>query len=210
MRLHNPSGLGVLGLLAFALCKAALAAPLAGNELLAALQRGGYVFVVRHASSPATPPDAAQADPENVRHERQLDEVGQRSARSMGEAFRRLRIPVGEVLSSPTYRALEMARLARLGSVQALTELGDAGKSMSSDASGARGRWLRSTTAESPRPGTDTVIITHSPNIAEAFPREGKDVADGETLIFHPDGHGGASFVARIKIEAWSSLAKGQ
>jgi len=31
----------------------------------------------------------------------------------MGDTFRRLRIPVGQVLSSPTYRALETARLAQ-------------------------------------------------------------------------------------------------
>ena len=37
------------------------------------LRHGGYVLVMRHASSPANPPDKSAADPENVALERQLD-----------------------------------------------------------------------------------------------------------------------------------------
>lgn len=172
-----------------------------------ALQRGGYVILMRHASSPVTPPDAAHAELGNVKNERQLDEKGRASARSMGAVFRRLRIPVGRVLSSPTYRALETERLARFGPVQTFSELGDAGKSMSADATGARGRWLRSQVAQSPKAGTDTIIITHAPNIAEAFPLDVKDLGDGAALIFRPDGSGGVLLVARVKIEEWSQLA---
>jgi hypothetical protein len=78
---------------------------LAGKELIAALRSGGYVILMRHASSPRNTPEAAQADVENVQRERQLDDEGRASARAMGEALRRLHIPIGEVLSSPTYRA---------------------------------------------------------------------------------------------------------
>jgi phosphohistidine phosphatase SixA len=62
-----------------------------------------------------TPPDPAQADADNIQHERQLDEQGRASARAMGEAIRRLQIPIDQVLSSPTYRAQETVRLAQLG-----------------------------------------------------------------------------------------------
>jgi phosphohistidine phosphatase SixA len=33
----------------------------------------------------------------------------------MGEAIKKLGVPIGDVLSSPTYRARETARLASLG-----------------------------------------------------------------------------------------------
>jgi len=180
---------------------------LRGKELTAALQRGGYVILMRHASSPGTPPDPAHADPDNLQHERQLDEVGRTSARAMGDAFHHLRIPIGQVLSSPTYRAAQTARLAGLGPVQPYDQLGDAGHSMAADPSGTRGAWLRGKVAQAPKAGTDTLIITHAPNIMEAFPTEGADLTDGEALIFRPDGQGRASLVARVKIQDWPRLA---
>jgi phosphohistidine phosphatase SixA len=189
------------------LCAAGNTTSLTGKELTAALQRGGYVILMRHASSPGTPPDSAQADAENPRHERQLDEVGRTSARAMGDAFHRLRIPIGQVLSSPTYRALETARLADFGPAQPYDQLGDGGQSVTADPSGTRARWLRGKVAQTPSAGMDTLIVTHSPNIREAFPDEGAEVAEGEALIFRPDGRGSASLVARVKIQDWPRLA---
>jgi hypothetical protein len=46
---------------------------LSGKELVSALRAGGYVILMRHVSSPRTPPDRAQANADNVQHERQLD-----------------------------------------------------------------------------------------------------------------------------------------
>jgi hypothetical protein len=91
------------------------AAPLAGqtlprNQLAAALRAGGYVIVMRHANSPRQGLDAATANPDNTRRERQLDEAGRRDATAMGAALKRLQIPFNEVLASPTYRALKTAR----------------------------------------------------------------------------------------------------
>src|SRR3954471_20085729 len=80
---------------------------LEGPALVTALRQGGYVIVMRHPSSPFTQPDKATANPDNPNLERQLDETGRNTARAMGEAVRTLHIPIGDVLSSPTYRALE-------------------------------------------------------------------------------------------------------
>lgn len=180
---------------------------LAGKELVAALRHGGYVILMRHASSPRTPPSAAAADAANVQHERQLDETGRDSARAMGQALRRMHIPVGEVLSSPTYRALETARLAGLGHPRISAELGDLGHSMQADATGARGNWLRARASELPASGTNTIIITHFPNIREAFPDDAAGLGDGEALILRPNGHGDVSLIARVKIDEWPPLA---
>ena len=180
---------------------------LSGESLAATLRSGGYVIVMRHASSPRTPPAAAQANADNVQLERQLDEAGRTTARAMGDALRGLRIPVGEVLSSPTYRARETVRLARLGEPVTHAELGDSGKSMAAESDGKRGAWLRARIAQSPPPGSNTVIVTHYPNMAEAFPDATQGLADGESLVFHPDGHGGASLVGRVKIEEWKTLS---
>jgi len=109
---------------------------LSGRDLVAALRMGGYVVLMRHASSPRTPPDPAQSDATNLQHELQLDDLGRSTARVMGDALRKLRIPVGKVLSSPTYRALETIRLARLGQPETYPQLGDGGQNMQADPTG--------------------------------------------------------------------------
>src|SRR5690349_11761023 len=95
---------------------AASAQSLQDGTLIAALRQGGYVIAMRHPSSPFTAPDKAQADPANTKLERQLDDKGRKTSQQMGEAFRKLRIPVGQIFTSPTYRAREAARLMGLGS----------------------------------------------------------------------------------------------
>lgn len=180
---------------------------LEGPALVAALQRGGYVILMRHASSPQAAPSPAQADTDNPRHERQLDEAGRSAARAMGAAIRRLHIPLAAVLSSPTYRALETVRLGQLGEPQTREQLGDSGHSMRADTTGERGKWLRMQVATVPAPGTDTLLVTHLPNIREAFPADVAGLQDGAALIFRPDGHGGAQLVARVAIQEWPRLA---
>ncbi len=177
---------------------------LSGHDLLAALQGGGYVILMRHASSPGKPPDAAQTDPDNLRQERQLDQQGITTARGMGEALHRLHIPVGEVLSSPTYRALETVKLAELGRPVTAPELGEGGAGQ--DKSGARASWLKARVAQTPPAGKNTVIVTHYPNIVEVYPDGANALAEGEALILHPDGRGRAPIVARVKIDEWASL----
>jgi phosphohistidine phosphatase SixA len=168
-------------------------------QLLPALQKGGQVIVLRHASSPRAVPDKATANPDNTTPERQLDEGGRNTAIAMGRALRELKIPVGDVLSSPTYRALETIRLAQLPTPRTYTELGDGGQSMQA-VGAAEGQWLRGQVALLPT-GTNTVIVTHFPNINAAFPEHAKGLADGEALVFGPDASGGATLKARIKIE---------
>lgn len=183
---------------------AAHAQSLSGEGLVKALRQGGYVIVMRHASSPREEPDAKLANPDNVNHERQLDAEGRATATAMGKALHDLKIPIGEVFSSPTYRALETVRLAQLGNAHPVPELGDGGRSMQIS-SEAQAAWLRNKVTQFPS-GTNTVLVTHFPNITRAFPQSAAGLADGEALIFGPDGKGGAAVVARVKIEEWPRL----
>jgi hypothetical protein len=86
--------------------------PLHGEALVKALRQGGYVIVMRHTSSPREAPSKQVANADNVKLERQLDETGRTTAVAMGKAIRALKIPIGEVLTSPTYRALETVKYA--------------------------------------------------------------------------------------------------
>jgi len=179
---------------------------LSRDALVQALRQGGYVLMMRHASSPREAPDKAAAQPDNVNAERQLDETGRATAAAMGDAIRALRIPVGEVFTSPTYRARETVRLARLPNPQPQPELGDGGQSMQ-NAAAAQVAWLKNKATEFPR-GTNTILVTHFPNLSAAFPQWTAGLADGETLVLGPDGRGGATLVARVTIEQWPHLSR--
>jgi len=175
-----------------------------GGQLVKALRRGGHVIVMRHASSPRDAPDQQSADADNVNRERQLDEAGQASAIAMGNALRKLKIPIGEVFTSPTYRARETVRLLQLPAPQAIAELGDGGKSMQG-VTEAQSAWLRKKVSQLPT-ATNTLIVTHAPNMTRAFPQWTSGLADGEALIFGSDGKGGATLLGRIKIEEWPRI----
>lgn len=191
--------------LALGLSVPALAAPPGLGD---ALRHGGYVLLMRHASSPTKSPDKAMADPENTGLERQLDEKGRATAKAMGEAFRRLRIPVGPVFSSPTYRARETVRLLGFRQPVLVPELGDQGHSMARITGGGPVAWLKNKVAETPPSGQNILLVTHMPNIVAAFPDQASGLKDGETLVFKPDGHGHADLVAKVEIEAWSKMSQ--
>jgi phosphohistidine phosphatase SixA len=174
------------------------------DQVIAQLRQGGYVLVMRHASSPRQPPTKEQANADNVKLERQLDVAGRRTATAMGHAVRALNIPVVAVLSSPTYRAMETVRLAGFASPEIVEELGDGGQSMQG-ITDAQATWLRRTASEPPLKG-NLLLVTHQPNLSKAFPSWGASVEDGETVVVRPDGKGGTTVVARIPIDRWPEL----
>ncbi|MGD8340586.1 MAG: histidine phosphatase family protein [Gammaproteobacteria bacterium] len=174
--------------------------------LLDSLRSGGHVIVMRHASSPRDLPDAAAAAPGNVKLERQLDAEGRNSAVAMGNALRRIGVPIGEVLSSSTFRAMQTAQYLALGEAQGVAELGDGGQGMRQDAAGERSMWLRDNAAQAPPPGTNRILITHTPNIAGAFGEAAAGIAEGESLIVRPE-RGEGLVIGRVRIEQWPKLA---
>jgi phosphohistidine phosphatase SixA len=196
--------------LALASIGPALADELAGPALVGALRHGGYVLVMRHASSPFETPDKSAAEPGNVNLERQLDAAGKETSTAMGKAIKALGIPIGEVDSSDTFRALQTAKLADLPHPKSVSELTEGKQGMAADADKARAAWLVHAAASAPRAGTNTVLITHTPNLMAAFGEKAKDIKAGETMVFQPDGKGGASLVARVPIDEWPRLAAAQ
>jgi hypothetical protein len=103
------------------------------------------------------------------------------------------------VFTSPTYRALETVRYGQFGNPQPVPELGDNGRSMQGGTE-AQAAWLKKKVTELPA-GTNTLLVTHMPNMSRAFPDATANLADGEALVFGPNG-----VVARIKIEEWPRM----
>lgn len=176
-------------------------APVA-QDLVEALQDGGLVIVMRHANSPRQLPDAASADPANVNRERQLDEQGRNDAMAFGQALLRLRIVVAEVGVSPTFRALQTARLAGFSNVTLHEQLSNEGM----NAAGANHvAWLRQQANMPPESGNH-LFITHGPNVAAAFGELAEGMEEGEALVLAPSGAQEPALVARIRISEWASL----
>jgi phosphohistidine phosphatase SixA len=177
------------------------------STLLAALRHGGCVILMRHASSPSAPPTAGRAASGNGKLERQLDGQGIADARAMGNALRQMGIPIGEVMSSPTFRARETIAAAGLRPPRTVEQLGDAGRSMNQRAVASWSKWLRRAVSQPPAAGSNALIVTQMPNISDAYGRPASALKAGGALVFRPDGHGDAQMLAVMQIGDWKQLA---
>ncbi len=98
---------------AIALARPALAQQadfIATEAALAQLRAGGLNLYMRHAITDRSQSDSGQRGLRAA--QRNLSAAGEAQARALGEAFRRLGIPVAEVLTSEVFRAQETAQLA--------------------------------------------------------------------------------------------------
>lgn len=175
-------------------------------EWLNSLRAGGYVIVIRHG---ATYMDQADTDPfnlSNVDKQRQLNDVGRAKAKEMGEAFRKLKIPVGPVVTSMFFRAIETGKLA-FGSAMPTVDVAEGGPVVSPNENNRRTAALRKLAGTMPPAGTNVVVVSHKPNILDAFGKDWFDIREGEASIFMPDGNGGYTFVARVQADEWKKLA---
>ncbi len=176
------------------------------DDLLTTLRAGGQVIVVRHG---ATHADQADTDPlnlENVSKQRQLNDKGHADARSMGEALKRAGIPIGRVYSSRFQRAVETARLIAGKEPEATNDVTEGGQVVSPNENARRMQALRAMAARVPEPGTNTLIVTHKPNILDAFGKDWFDIREGEASVFKPDGSGAYTLVGRVQIAQWATL----
>src|SRR5262245_4095583 len=53
--------------------------------------------------------------------------------------------------------------------------------------------------ATAPPAGTNVIVVSHKPNILDAFGKDWFDVREGEASAFKPDGSGGYKLLARVQ-----------
>ncbi len=87
-------------------------------------------------------------------------------------------------------------------------QLNDAGRAAAPNENNRRTAALRTLAATPPPAGTNIVLVTHKPNIVDAFGKDWFDVREGEASIFRPDGKGGYTLVARLQAAEWTRLAQ--
>lgn len=197
-----------------ALSALVLLAPLPGVAApsTAYLGGGGYVIVIRTAHGLEDAPVAGT--------DRPLDAAGLRQADVLRQAIRAGRINIRRVYASPALSAKQTVRQMGLRPPAIRKELGEgaqgvivkvstraSAKSKAEAWAKAAARsvaWLRNAVAQTPPAGTDTLIVTQDSNIVTAFGGAVRDMADGEALVFRPNGAGEGALTARVKLEDWN------
>jgi phosphohistidine phosphatase SixA len=179
----------------------------APSDLVAALRAGGCVIVFRHGATFTDQADTDPLHPENVAQQRQLNDKGRAEAKAIGEALRKLQIPVGQVVTSVFNRAVETGKLIGSGDVVATLDVTEGGLVVSPNENNRRAQALRKLAATVPPAGTNVVIVTHKPNILDAFGKDWFEVREGEASVFKPDGSG-YKLIARLQADQWTKLAQ--
>lgn len=182
-------------------------------ELITSLKQGGYVLVFRHTATDDSQKDVYPFKFDDMSAQRQLSEKGRDMARQIGTAVKDLAIPIGEVYTSRLNRAVEAGKLIsgrEVKPVDALTDSSNASASGMANPTGANakaGQAVRHLVDTPPKAGTNTFLITHKTNIADAFGKEAGDVQEGEAFVYKASSSGPAIFAGRIKLADWNTKA---
>ncbi|HZE52395.1 MAG TPA: histidine phosphatase family protein [Bradyrhizobium sp.] len=176
------------------------------KDIAQALRAGDLVIVVRHG---ATFPDQADTDPfnlDNIAAQRNLNDKGKALAKAFGDALRQAGVPVGKVYTSKFNRAYETAVIAGFKDIEKTTDLTEGGLVVSPNENNRRSEAFRKMLASAPKVHTNTILITHQPNIISALGKDWFDVKEGEASIFRP-ANGAYTLVARVQMDEWPRIA---
>jgi broad specificity phosphatase PhoE len=194
---------GMLALIGFSAPQQAAAGD---ADVIKALRTGGLVIAFRHG---ATFPDQADTDPfnlDNIAAQRNLNDKGKALAKAFGDAVRQAAVPVGKVYTSKFNRGYETAVVAGFKDVEKTADLTEGGLVVSPNENNRRAEAFRKLLATAPAPGTNTILITHKPNILDALGKDWFDVKEGEASIFRPED-GSYKLIARVQMDEWPRLA---
>ena len=193
----------------FALVLSLPAAAQSDSDLVSALRAGGNVIVVRHGATHPDQADTNPLDPSDRARQRHLNDNGRAAAKAMGEALRALKVPVAQVTTSVFYRAVETGTLLGFGEVTSTADISEGGQVVSPNENNRRTAAMRKLAAAPPPAGTNVILVSHKPNIVDAFGKDWFDVREGEASIFKSDGKGGFVLVGRVQAADWARLAQG-
>lgn len=166
---------------------------LAGEALIAALRKGGYMLYMRHTETGTITPMCGVSN---------LTPRGERDAARVGKALQSLGIPIERIASSPVCRVQDTARNLSLGGHEVLEGLSNESTRAEFDVHAARGKLL----ATQPGVEKNVLLVSHM--------HGGNDLSQaiyldfGEIVVFRPDGKGGNAAVARVRVDEWANLAK--
>ena len=176
----------------------------AGNTLSertkSALMAGDLVIYFRHPATTWSGVDRIEWPRER---QRLLSDLGIAQSHQIGDAFRTLGAPVGDVLASPFARCRDMAEIS-FGRVEERFEL----LGLLSDAGGRAERiaYLREQVSSPTNGQGNRIIVSHRSNIAEVA---GASLGEGDAVLMLPDGSGGFQVLETLSPDDWTALADG-
>lgn len=201
------SRLGIAGIVAVTFLSGAASAEgtMAPQELVKALQKGGYVVYMRHTATDKATKDLNHDDLSSCDTQRLLSDKGREDAKAIGAAMEKLGIGTGTVYASPYCRATEAAELAfgAFETSETLRYLTPMTKEQKATASAA----LREMISTAPAAGANTVLVSHNSNLKEgtgAWPKNA-----GVAFVYKPLGNGEFEELGKIEVEEWPALVAG-
>jgi phosphohistidine phosphatase SixA len=184
------------------------------SKIVPMLKQGGYVLVLRHGATEESQKDVYPFVFDDMTKQRQLSDEGRKVAREMGAAIKTLGIQIGQTYSSKLNRAIETGSLVSTAHVTPVDELTDSGAGSASAMANPNGANIKVGTAiralvnKAPAAGTNTLLVTHKPNIVDAFGKWLADVKEAEILIFRPNPSGPPTLVGRVRADEWLAFAR--
>jgi phosphohistidine phosphatase SixA len=173
--------------------------------LAAALRDGGLVILLRHGATVADQVDVHPVNFDDISAQRNLSDAGKALARTFGDALRHAGVSVGKAYTSKFNRAYETAVLAGFTDTEKTEDLTESGGRLTPAENARRADALRKPLATPPQPGTNTVLVTHKPNIIDALGEDWFEVKEGEASIFRP-ADGKFVLVARLQMTDWPRI----
>lgn len=200
---------GVAAAQAVAPTAAAAAAPafveqFASRAQVEALRNGGFVLYMRHGTTDNSRADQVPVNLDDCSTQRLLNDEGRALARQVGEAMRRARVPIFEVVHSPLCRTRETAELAFPELPRRSERLLMYTANLSSAQKQPVLEMTRRLLSEPVPAGSNRVVIAHAPNMADLIGYFVKP--EGTVLILLPQSNGRFEYLASIPPARWSQL----
>ena len=142
---------------------------------------------------------------DNIAAQRNLNDKGKMLATQFGDSLRQVGVPVGKVYTSKYNRGYETAVLAGFKDIEKTADLTEGGLVVSPNENNRRAEAFRALLATPPQAGTNTILVTHYPNIIAALGKDWFDVKEGEASI-RPE-NGSYKLLARIQMDEWPRIA---
>jgi len=167
----------------------------AADDVWALLKKPGHIILLRHSNAPGNTPESNDMNFKDCSIQRNLDAEGKAQAVRIGDEFRKRQIATLRLISSQYCRALDTAKLTKLGPVTqnpVLNQVFLANPGQMSEAA-TKGRELMKKIPAKQL----TMLVTHVSNIQAM---SGAKLDSGEMAVVHFDKSGEVVVDGKITI----------
>ena len=182
-----------------------------GKELLNTLKAGGHILFFRHFDTTKIGVNLDTRSPEHPNltlkdfsdcdWQKPVTSLGLLRAKHVGNAIRKLGVPVGKVYSSPYCRCVESVRMFNLDQKHEFMEgLVFRSKHYAREESE---RFTHSMLQVVPAAEKNTIIMGHRPAMDIAG-----EIEEGEAFVFRPSKDKGYTLIGKIKSHEWFEAAE--